>query len=284
MDDKNREGRHTIFTIPRENIDFSNCEFYHTMNIPGHGLVKGQWDIRGREQEYLGCVNFEGKRVLELGTADGFLCFYMESKGAEVITHDLSKEDSWDIVPFCNTAKTIWTPEEWKRFSERQNNGYWFAHGAMKSKAKACHSSIYEIPEQIGLVDISIFGSILLHVRDPFLALEKVLRLTKETVVIIDLPKGSSVFPTKLFPVIQIVLKYLKKYFRPSMTLLPDYRIGEPWNAWWHIPPELIVEFIGILGFEESEIKFSEQLYNEKKCTVYTVVGHRTNDKHLLVQ
>ena len=50
----------------------------------------------------MGKVDLRGKRVLEMETASGFLCFYMESKGAEVVAYDLSPDHLWDIVPFYN--------------------------------------------------------------------------------------------------------------------------------------------------------------------------------------
>ncbi|GAI92786.1 unnamed protein product, partial [marine sediment metagenome] len=76
------------------------CYFYHTMDIPGFGCIQGPWDLRKVAHEYLGSVDFKGKRVLEIGTASGFLCFYMESLGAEVVACDLSENQLMDLVPF----------------------------------------------------------------------------------------------------------------------------------------------------------------------------------------
>jgi predicted nicotinamide N-methyase len=42
-----------------------------------------------------------GKRVLEIGTASGFLCFTMERMGAEMVAYDLSGGQDWDIVPYA---------------------------------------------------------------------------------------------------------------------------------------------------------------------------------------
>ncbi|HEV2177439.1 MAG TPA: hypothetical protein VGW33_09595 [Terriglobia bacterium] len=43
-----------IYAQPRLVTDVSECYFYHTMDIPGYGCVKGEWDLRGREKDYLG--------------------------------------------------------------------------------------------------------------------------------------------------------------------------------------------------------------------------------------
>ncbi len=66
------------FSQPRRGIRFEDCTFYHTIDIPSRGLVRGQWDLRGHVDEYLGGYNFAGKRVLEIGPASGFLTFEME--------------------------------------------------------------------------------------------------------------------------------------------------------------------------------------------------------------
>src|SRR2546426_5232006 len=99
----------SLYASPRAIDDANDCYFYHTMDIPGHGLVRGEWDLRKGVREYLGGVDFKGKRVLELGTASGFLCFHMEKEGAEVVAYDLSEDQSWDVVPFArgDTSKVI---------------------------------------------------------------------------------------------------------------------------------------------------------------------------------
>src|SRR6201998_1346257 len=89
-----------IYATPRTITNIDECFFYHTMDIPGYGHVEGQWDLREGIREYLGAVDLKGKRVLEIGTASGFVCFYMESQGAEVVAYDLSEEHIWDLVPF----------------------------------------------------------------------------------------------------------------------------------------------------------------------------------------
>jgi len=40
--------------------------FCHTMDLPGMGKINGEWDLRVGLHEYLGKVNFRGKRVLDV--------------------------------------------------------------------------------------------------------------------------------------------------------------------------------------------------------------------------
>ena len=111
-------SRQNIYVTSRVVSSIGQCAFYHYMDIPGHGVVEGKWDLRGREDQYLGGVNFKGKRVLELGTASGFLCFYMESKGAEVVARDIGENQEWDVVPFCQYDYR----EHIQEFKEYTNN------------------------------------------------------------------------------------------------------------------------------------------------------------------
>lgn len=246
-----------IYATPKTVTDMNECLFYHTMDIPGYGHVEGQWDLRRSADRYLGGIDFEGKRVLEVGTASGFLCFYMEGRGADVVAYDLSEDEVWDIIPFSgyDYKQKI---ADYKAVVRALNNAFWLGHRAFNSKAKMVYGSIYRIPEEIGLVDISILSSVLLHVRDPFLALQNALRLTKQTVVIAEpMPQG---------------------FKGPFMKFLPDPSTCEPKETWWRLSPEVIERFIGVLGFEETEITYHSQKLNlvDDPVPYYTILGHRT--------
>jgi len=90
-----------IFATPQKVEDLADCYFYHTMELPGRGVIEGQdWDLRGRVDEYLGNVDFAGQRVLEIGPASGFLTFEMEKRGADVISVEVTDEHGWDFVPY----------------------------------------------------------------------------------------------------------------------------------------------------------------------------------------
>lgn len=90
----------TPYAVPREVASLDECYFYHTMDVPGHGTVKGEWDLRGVIGPYLGNFDFAGKRVLDVGAASGILSFHIEQQGTDVVSFDLSDDFDWDIVPF----------------------------------------------------------------------------------------------------------------------------------------------------------------------------------------
>lgn len=182
----------------------------------------------------------------------------MESDGAEVISYDLDRTGDWDMVPFAKWTEREDIVNERKEIIGRLNNAYWFAHRRLNSNTKVVYGSVYAIPDEIGPVDCSVYGSILLHLRDPFLALQNGLKLTKKTVIISEICRGQET-PT------------LDAY----LGLLPDHHTMQPKDTWWDIRPEWVTRAIGVLGFEESEILHHKQKYEGREIEMYTVVGKR---------
>jgi hypothetical protein len=246
-----------------ERVD--DCSFYHSMDLPGRGLVVGEWDLRSGIKQYLGNVAFRGKRVLDVGTASGFLAFWMESQGAEVVSYDLSENHPWDRVPYGGRVNPTESTEVSKGI-RKLNNSFWFAHALLHSKVKMVYGTAYEVPEAIGPVDITTFGSILLHLRDPFLALQSALRLTTESVVVVN--------PISLLRGIPLAIL---SAIRPMTVFVPDARKAAPSDGWWALPPRTVVEFLRVLGFPHTQVNYHFQRYLGKCRLNYTVVGRRTD-------
>ena len=268
-----------LYARPRAVGSPAECYFYHSMDIPGHGEVTGEWDLRGDEHRYLGGVDLSGKRVLELGAASGFLTTYMEGQGADVVAYDLSERHSWDVVPFA--GNDLGRFDQVRRDHLRRiNNGFWLNHKAHDLSARLVHGTVYTVPEEIGQVDVATFASILLHLRDPFLALQTSLRLVRDMVVVTDVYPASeyhlvgdfvdapdSEVPTPLPP---------EAHGQPKATFLPQYWDHAYGDTWWHMSPETIRRYVGVLGFEKTEITYHHAYAGGHRTLLYTVVGHRT--------
>ena len=78
----------SIYAVPKQVTELAECHFYHTMHVPGHGVVEGEWDLRSGLHRYLGRVDLTDKRVLDLGTASGLVAFSVEKQANEVIAFD----------------------------------------------------------------------------------------------------------------------------------------------------------------------------------------------------
>lgn len=254
----------SIYAEPRDVTDLSECYFYHTLELPGYGRVEGQFDLNGSEHKYLGNLDFSGKRVLEVGTASGALCFYMERMGAEVVALDLCETLGWDLVPF---AGYDYDAEMEARSSGLRllNNSWWLGHKAFGSKAKVIYSAIYDLPEAVGPVDITTFTAVLTHMKDPFEAIRKAASVTREKIVV------SEILWYRFIPA--LLLSYIT---RPALVFLPDFRTQAHWDAWWFISPKIIREFLGVHGFEDTKVTYHLQKGWGKPRITYTVVGTRT--------
>jgi hypothetical protein len=251
-----------VWAEPKIVTDIEDCYFYHTMDIPSHGTVQGEWDLRGKEAEYLGNINLKGKRVLELGTASGHLCFSMEKMGAEVVAYDLDENQEWDIVPFAGFDYKEHIAL-FKQHIRKLNNGYWLAHKANNSAAKMVYGTVYQIPDSIGQFDVCTLGSILLHLRDPFLALQRVADHVDKTIIVAD------ILPRLRSRAVEFLTRGRLIHF------FPDARTCAPYDTWWKISPKTLEEFLRILGFEDIEIHYHEQLFKGVNAKLYTMVGHR---------
>jgi hypothetical protein len=249
-----------VYAPPCHVEKIEDCDFYHDMDIPGYGPQRGAWDLRGREGEYLGGVEFGGRRVLELGTANGALGFWMERQGAEVVCYDLSPALDWDIVPYARVEADVRvTAAGRKEHIGRLNNAWWLAHRAYGSRARLVHGDVYHVPAAIGPVDIITFGAILLHLRDPFLALQNGLRLARETAVVVDLVLPGSDLDS------------------PTLQFVPDSSKGQPRESWWLLSPALVVRMLGVLGFEDTRVLYHSQKHFGSDMAMFTVVARRTH-------
>ncbi len=261
------------FATPLVVTNPADCTFYHSIELPEHGLIQGKWDLRQRIRQYLGNTDFSGKKVLDVGAATGFLTFSMEQQGAEVISYDLSPQHRWDIVPLggVNWEKHL---GQAALAISRVNNSYWFCHRALGSKAKMIHGTVYQIPEDIGQKDIVVLGSILCHLRDPILALHRALRLAKDQVIVADtIPRRriTSWLLAQLFGANPWL-------FPQKLNFLPRFEKGKVFAGWWDVSPTLVRQVLGLLGFEDSRTMFHHQKFDGSTRLTYTVVANRTKD------
>jgi SAM-dependent methyltransferase len=242
----------SLYATPRKIASAQGCHFYHVMEIPGYGLVEtAQWDLRGRETAYLGDVDLAGKRVLEIGPASGYLTFFMESAGAEVVAVELSPDIDWDIVPDARVDLAAFVDERRKGI-ECIRNGFWFAHERFKSSAQVHYGNVYDLPDELGHFDIAVMGSVLLHVRDPLRVVENCARLA-DTLVITDV-RYDDISDDRA----------VAECFSTSDTPTPD--------IWWRFSPQLFARFTEIMGFGYRSISFHDQ---------FTVIGGPSIPSHM---
>jgi len=165
----------------------ADCYFYHTIDLPELGTVQGPWDLRATFDSYIGQVPLEGKRVLDVGTASGFLTFEAEKRGAEVVSFDLVDASSQHLLPFRDNLYSLnhraWVVAQ-TRFYDMLKNSYWLSHRLTGSRARVHYGNIYKLPETLGQFDVVLVGSVVEHLSDQISALASIARLTADTMVI----------------------------------------------------------------------------------------------------
>ncbi len=249
----------SVYAPVRHVEDLGDCYFYQSIVLPDLGLQEGEWDLRDSADAYLGHVPLAGKRVLEIGSANGFLCLHMEAQGAEVVAFDLSEEQSWDLVPSFKSELDYEQALAGRRRHVRKiNNAWWLAHRLFRSKAKRVYGNAYEIPEAIDMVDGVTLGSVLIHLRDPLRALTRAARFAREALIITEASH---------------VAAWLDD--APIAQFLPSSVLDTPTDTWWRLSPKVISEFVRILGFSEVKITYHLQAGRLGSQVMYTLVARR---------
>jgi len=128
-------------------------QFYHHTTLPGIGEVAGHWDLRHCTDAYLGNYDFQGKRVLDVGAASGYLSFELEKRGAEVVSFDLDDGANWNIVPhFAIDLAEVRAAHSASLV--RIKKAYWLSHRLLGSEARAHYGDIYAMDERLGEFDV----------------------------------------------------------------------------------------------------------------------------------
>lgn len=165
--------------------------WYHTIELPGGLVTPGQFDHRPLLPRYGFPSDLTGQRVLDAATFNGFWAFHMESLGAEVVAIDLDDPADWDF-PEAIRRQLLSAGER-----ELIATGFEIAHEALGSKVRRVSRSLYDLdPDVDGTFDLVHCGDVLLHLRDPLRALERLRGVTSgllllSDVVDIDAPRGT---------------------------------------------------------------------------------------------
>jgi SAM-dependent methyltransferase len=242
-----------IFAVPLNVNDVGDCYFYHTMELPGYGVISGDWDLRRGVDDYLGRVAFAGQRVLEIGPASGFLTFEMEKRGAEVVSVEVTADHGWDFVPYpAGKLEEIFDSR--RLVMQQLKNSYWLSHAAQSSKAKVYYGDVYNLPAALGEFDIAVMGSVLLHCRDPLQIVEQCGKKAR-LLIIVDM-------------------------FHPDLEEAPVCRLAPTpqnflWHTWWHFSTQFFAQFLAVMGFTISKLLTHQQYHRGRAHTLFAIVGRR---------
>jgi len=174
-----------LYVQPWPVPDINTCYWYHTLDLPS-GTVTGEWDLRSRFDDYTGHVVLSRKRVLDIGTANGFLTWEAERRGAEVVSFDLDHASRQKLLPFHDSIYMIDRTEserQREKFFNSMKRGYWYCHHAFDSRANVYYGNIEAIPLELGRFDVALLCSVLEHLPDHIQAIASAASLANTIVI-----------------------------------------------------------------------------------------------------
>jgi SAM-dependent methyltransferase len=233
--------------------------FYHSIDLPGLPTIHGAWDLRPNVDRYLGSLDLAGKRVLEVGAANGFLSFEMERRGAQVVPYDLSPDILGDIMLPPGPARAEFEAQ-YRVVIGGLNRAWWHAQRAFGSALTLMHGTAYAVPGEVGEVDVTTFGSILLHLRDPYSALASAARLTRACIVVTDLFLPPFHSDSRVGRALQQLHIEPNAAARESGMIFNPSRHRDP-CTWWNFSPGAIRSLLSAVGFGRARTTFHRQLF-----------------------
>ena len=155
---------------PRDAVA-ANPHWYHSIELAPGVVTPGHVDLRGLPEVVLP-ASLAGVRALDVGTFDGFWAFAMEQRGAEVVAIDVPALDAAEWPP-VNRERLVAAAEE---MDIELGRGFRIAAEALGSKVRRVEVPVYDLDAEAigGPVGFAFLGAMLLHVRDPVRALERV--------------------------------------------------------------------------------------------------------------
>lgn len=148
--------------------------WYHTMELAPGVVTPGIFDLRETLRE-LPWPDVRGLRCLDVATFDGFFAFEMERRGAaEVVATDIESLMSLDWTQHSR-PHNIGDLQSLGFGAAGTGQGFRLAAEALGSSVVWRPMSVYDLdPVELGIFDVVMCGSILVHLRDPLRALEAV--------------------------------------------------------------------------------------------------------------
>jgi tRNA (mo5U34)-methyltransferase len=219
--------------------------WYHTQELAPGIVTPGMFDLRQLVHHYGLPDDLTGVRALDVGTFEGFWAFELERRGADVVAVDVD-----------STQQLDWPARLRPASDERRGEGFELAREALGSSVDRVGTSIYDAgPETLGgRFDLVFCGSVLIHLRDPMLALERMA----------DLCRGRLI---------------LAEERSRKLDLLPlkaaEFRGDTPWSVWWVPSTRTWLSMVSAAGFEDVRRHGSFNMhFRDKRGGVPHVVIH----------
>ena len=205
--------------------------WYHTLEL-GDGIVtEAMFDHRPVLDRYPVPSDLSGLSCLDVGTMDGFWAFEMERRGAASVTAiDLDDPEASDWPASLRGSD--------KALDETKAERFALAKRALGSSVERVTLSVYDLGPALGTFDFVFCGDLLVHLKDPVTAVERIRSVCT----------GSAV-----------VVNTIKRFrFRERVPLAELDGVDQ--FVWWHTNLAGLVRIVRAAGFPRVEASKSFEL------------------------
>jgi tRNA (mo5U34)-methyltransferase len=205
-------------------------QWYHTLELAPGVVTPGHFDTRGAVDKVPLPARLDGLRCLDVGTWDGFWAFEMERRGAASVTAiDVADPERWDWPAQMRLGENAGLA--YLSAFKAAGAGFRLAHEALGSRVEWRDRSVYELdPEIDGRFDVVLLGSLLLHLRDPVGALERIRSVCARDLVLTD------------------TVELISSIVRPRTPTARLEGVDRPW--WWQPNVAALRRMVHSAGFE----------------------------------
>jgi tRNA (mo5U34)-methyltransferase len=208
----------------RERVDA--IDWYHTQELAPGVVTEGMFDLRPYVDRYRLPEDLSGMRALDVGTFEGFWAFELERRGARVTALDVDRIQQLDWPPRLRPAD-----------DDRRGEGFEIAREAFASEVERVGTSIYDATPELlgGRFDLVFCGSVMIHLRDPMLALERLAALCSGRLILAD--------------------EYSRRFDRiPFLGGGAEFLGESEWMTWWRPASRTWQAMVRCAGFEDVRI------------------------------
>ena len=211
----------------------TNRRWYHTIDLGDGGVTPGMIDLRQIAPKVLPS-DLSGRRALDVGTYDGFWAFEMERRGAEVVATDVEEAHDADWPPHRRDELRA----QADALGVELGLGFRLAAEALGSRVQrvACDVRSLDADAIGGRVDVAFCGALLLHLRDPVGALERI---------------RSVLVPGGILVLLEPVLLGASLLRRPYARFQPAERAFN----WWVPSLPVVRDWLAVSGFAASRFR-----------------------------
>lgn len=192
--------------------------WFHRIDL-GHGIVTPGIDDSSRKPAGIHMpADLTGKRVLDIGTFDGFFAFEAERRGATRV---------------LATDKVCWS------LSGRETReGFRLAKTALRSKVEELEIPVEEItPWRVGTFDVVLMLGVLYHAEDPFRYVRIAASVCRDLLILethVD----------------------AEDYARPAVVFYPGKTLNGDGSNWWGPNRAAVVSMLMEAGFTRAEMSW----------------------------